>query len=86
MHPVAYGLRDHAIFKSPFEIDVTATTEVKTPRSWADKLAAKTVSVIHLTDDIVSTRKMPGWCVYEYNLKQSPEIEILCGGINDIEE
>ncbi len=64
---------------------------LKTPKAWTyawreNKITTAEVAAVSLTDKYKKPgQSFPGWCVYASTLRQSPEIEILCGGINDKE-
>lgn len=86
--PVAYGLKDHEIFKSPIAIKVNATTNIPTPKTFAPELKEPTVAVLPLVDNIrrfdtVINDYRRGWCVYYYEFADVPEVEFFCGGINE---
>jgi hypothetical protein len=81
LQPFAYGLRDHKIFDSPLKIDRTKTTEVPVPTAWAHEIPGDSVEVLPLVDD-QDLKHSPGWCSYLYRHAESPELELLCGGIN----
>lgn len=66
------------MFRSPLPIDVTKTTKHERPNAYGKGPAL----------DVLPLRAagagdtMPGWCSYRPQLSESPDIEILCGGIN----
>jgi len=73
-------LREHLIWQVPHAIDVAATVEVDTPKSWRAALPGQDkVKVLRLCDGKVPG--MPGWCTAAGELA-GPEIEVMCGGIN----
>ncbi|GAA4454498.1 hypothetical protein [Novipirellula rosea] len=81
LDPVAYDLKNHVIFKSPFAIDRAATTAIDTPSSFQDDLEAKSIDVIPLVDDHEKHWRA-GWCTYSTAFEVFPEVEFFCGGVN----
>lgn len=74
-------MREHIVWQGPHAIDVGATVEVDTPEAWQAALPGQAkVSVLRLVDG--RSPAGPGWCTVAGEL-QGPEIEVLCGGIND---
>jgi hypothetical protein len=70
------------MFKQPFPIDRSKLLTVPTPPSFKSSIEGKTIQVLPLvptTPDKDNSRA--GWCTYTQS-DQSPEMEILCGGIN----
>ena len=82
MQPLAYGLRDHEIFETPFAVATTDTTEIPTPPYFSDDLDEQVVSVLPLTNDD-NIKHQDGWCTYTYAIHGCPELEVFCGGVND---
>jgi len=81
MDPLAYGWRDHAIFRQPFKIDVTKTVRIPTPPYFRDEIKAAEIDVLPLVDDI--SRNWPaGWCSYASDFSRNPDVEYFCGGVN----
>lgn len=86
--PVAYGLKEHQIFKTPIAIDVKATTKIGTPGTFSHEIKEPMVDVLPLVDNIKNFATVvrdyrPGWCTYYYEFADVPEVEFFCGGIND---
>jgi hypothetical protein len=86
--PVAYGLKDHEIFKTPIAINVKATTNVSTPRDFSHELKEASIEVLPLVDgirrfDTVINDHKRGWCSYYYEFADVPEVEFFCSGINE---
>jgi hypothetical protein len=52
------------------------------PDAWAGEVSGKTVEVLPLVKDRASQHS-PGWCSYVYRHAESPELEVICGGINE---
>ncbi|HEY3853148.1 MAG TPA: hypothetical protein VGO67_02000 [Verrucomicrobiae bacterium] len=85
--PVAYGLRDHEIFKSPVPIDINATVTIPTPKAFGE-LRTNTVQVLPLIDGIRSYDRViedndRGWSTHYFEFATVPDVEIFCGGINE---
>jgi len=85
--PVAYGIRDHEIFKSPIAIDV-GTTNIPTPVAFGPELKTNTVPVLPLVNNIrrfetVINDYQRGWSTHYYEFADMPEVEIFCGGVNE---
>jgi len=86
--PVAYDLRDHPIFRSPIAINIRATTNISTPRTFAPELSASTVDVLPLVDNIkrfetVINDYERGWSTHYYEFADMPDVECFSGGINE---
>jgi hypothetical protein len=87
--PVAYGLKDHPIFKSPIPIDITATTNIPTPEQFQSELKGQsTIAVLPLVDGIrqyeTVIRDYPaGWSTHYFEFADMPEVELFSGGINE---
>lgn len=86
--PVAYGLKEHPIFKTPIAIDVKATTNIATPRTFSYEVKEPMVDVLPLVDGIKNFATVVrdynrGWCTYYKEFADVPEVEFFCGGIND---
>ncbi len=83
LHPFAYNLRDHEVFNSPISVDRAATIKRPVPNdSWREKLSVEQVEVLPLVNDL-NKEYANGWCTYENTLAEQPEVEFICGGIND---
>lgn len=52
-----------------------------TPKEWKPVVAAASVQVLPLVAKI-DQNYPAGWCVYNSTIVDSPEVEIICGGIN----
>jgi hypothetical protein len=70
------------VFRTPIAIDLSAAIAVPTPESWRQELAGKTVDVLPLVRDRNQQREN-GWCTYVDEHVQAPELEPICGGINE---
>jgi hypothetical protein len=82
MDPLAYDLRDHAIFDAPFKIDRTKTTTIPTPKDFQDVVKAATIQIIPLVNDVNAHWPMPGWCTYTRDFAENPDLEVFSGGVN----
>lgn len=85
--PVAYGLQDHEIFKSPVPIDIKKTTTIPTVKQFAPELKTETMEVLPLIDGIKNYARAvedntPGWATHYYEFADAPEVELFSGGIN----
>src|SRR5262245_20103636 len=85
--PVAYGLKDHEIFKSPVLIDIKKTTTIPTVTQFAPELKTNTMEVLPLIDSIKNYERAvednsPGWATHYYEFADMPDVELFSGGIN----
>src|SRR4051812_24565244 len=69
--PVAYQFADHPIFRSPLKIDIHATTNIPTPRSFAEEIKQPTIAVIPLVNGRVGLdgndrNYQAGWSTHYY--------------------
>jgi hypothetical protein len=78
LQPFAYDLRPHAVFRQPLRVDVYKTMRLDRPESWGP---GRPVDVLALRG-AGARGATPGWCSYRPQLSESPDIEILCGGLN----
>jgi hypothetical protein len=86
--PVAYGLKEHEIFKTPIAINIKATTNIPTPRTFVHEIKEPTTEVLPLVDNIRSYNTVindyqRGWSTHYYEFADMPEVEIFSGGINE---
>ena len=86
--PVAYGIKEHEVFKSPVPVDITATTNIPTPEQFQDELKVPTIPVLPLVDGIrqyhtVIRDYSPGWSTHYFEFADMPEVEFFSGGINE---
>jgi hypothetical protein len=79
--PFAYGLADHAIAKSPLALDLSKAIDTPTPGAWNAAIKEAQIKVLPLVDQ-PPHNEGSGWCTYDYEHKQAPEIEHISGGIN----
>jgi hypothetical protein len=81
LDPFAYDLREHQIFETPFKIDRKAVSaEIAMPPGFKDELAGDKIEVVRLVE---SGMKAIGFCTYPTGFDDYPEIEFICGGVND---
>jgi hypothetical protein len=81
LDPLAYGIRDHAMFRSPLAVNLKQLQAITTPEDFRDEIAAPTIDVLPLVRDMAATQR-PGWCTYVYEFPEAPELEVLSGGVN----
>ena len=82
MQPFAYVLRDHPIALGPIAVDRSRTIRRGVPDGWKGRLDARSIEVLPLVEDTSRTYR-PGWCTYVEGPSESPEVEVICGGVND---
>lgn len=83
LYPFAHSAREHEVFNTPISIDRSHTIKRPAPNDqWRKDLGLQEVDVIPLVKD-VNKEHQRGWCSYEYTLAEAPEVEFICGGIND---
>jgi len=85
--PVAYGLHDHEIFKSPIPIDIKKTVTIPTVKQFAPELKTETMEVLPLIEGVKNYARAvednaPGWSTHYYEFADMPEVELFSGGIN----
>ncbi len=81
LDPFAYDLREHQIFETPFKINIKeALTEIAMPPGFRSELAGDKVEVVRLVE---TGMKEIGFCTYPTGFTDYPEIEFMCGGVND---
>ena len=83
LYPFAYNPRDHEVFNTPISIDRSHTIKRPAPNDeWRRDLGVEEVDVLPLVKD-PNMEHQRGWCTYENTLAEGPEVEFICGGIND---
>lgn len=80
LEPFAYIPADHELFHGPLLIDIKKTTTIKTPEAFQDQMEEDVLDVLPLIGE--AEFKDPGWCSYTYTHHHAPELEIICGGVN----
>lgn len=75
-------LRDHPVFQGPQPINLAAHSTIPTPDAWKFALTEPTIDVLPLAVDRTKTYAA-GWCTYTYEHSQAPELEVICGGVNE---
>jgi hypothetical protein len=86
--PVACGMKDHEIFKSPISIDITATTTITTPPQFRHDINTPTMPVLPLINGIkqfetVINDNPRGWSSHYFEYADLPDVEEFSGGINE---
>lgn len=86
--PVACGLKEHEIFKSPIPINISATTTITTPPQFQHDVKTPTMPVLPLINGITQfetvIRDNPrGWSSHYFEYADMPEVEEFSGGINE---
>ena len=81
MDPLAYDLREHRIFETPFKIDRGKMISISTPKDFQSEIKEKEIVVLPLVAD--RGRQWPaGWCTHARDFDLYPDVEFLCGGVN----
>jgi len=78
-----YGLREHQVFQQPHVIGRTGTIVETAMDKWRHTPSGETDEVAWLP--LVADRKArwrAGWCTLLDNIGDSPDVEVLCGGMN----
>jgi hypothetical protein len=70
------------VFQGPRLVDTTKLVRKPTPAAWHNELKETEVSVLPLVKDPARTYQ-PGWITYRSYVVDSPEVEIICGGLNE---
>jgi hypothetical protein len=70
------------VFQGPRRVDTTKLVHKPTPAAWRSELKETEVSVLSLVKDPARTYQ-PGWISYRSYMLDSPEVEIICGGLNE---
>jgi hypothetical protein len=81
MNPMAYDLREHRIFDTPFKIDRGKLISIPTPAEFKSEITQPEIVVLPLVAD----RGRPwsaGWCTHARDFDVYPDVEFLCGGVN----
>ena len=81
MDPIAYGFRDHEIFRHPKKIQLDAQIRIPTPEAFKVDLSEKEVDVLPLVDEYKKSWNA-GWCTYSNYFDKNPDVEFFCGGVN----
>lgn len=72
------------MFRSPRPLDLTATFTEPTPEHWLPYLQGEERQNLTFLPLVPGNRRdwPAGWCTYAEHLGDSPDVEILCGGMN----
>ena len=81
MDPMAYGLREHRIFESPFKIDRGKMISIPTPSDFKSEIKEPEIMVLPLVVD-PARRWNAGWCTHARDFDVYPDVEFLAGGVN----
>ncbi len=81
MDPLAYDLREHRIFDTPFKIDRAKMISIPTPAAFKDEIKEPTIMVLPLVAD-PGRRWSAGWCTHARDFEVYPDVEFLSGGVN----
>jgi hypothetical protein len=81
MDPLAYDLREHRIFRTPFKIDRGKMISIPTPDAFKGELKEPEIRVLPLVAD-QSRRWSAGWCTHARDFEVYPDVEFLSGGVN----
>jgi hypothetical protein len=81
MDPMAFDLRQHRIFDTPFKIDRGKLILIPTPDDFKDEIKESKIKVLPLVADITQ-RWRAGWCTHARDFDVYPDVEFLSGGVN----
>lgn len=70
------------MFQGPCRIDTTRLVRRPTPSAWKQEFKESEVSVLSLVTD-TSRQYQSGWITYRDTIIDSPEVEIICGGLSE---
>ena len=81
MDPMAFDLREHRIFDTPFKIDRAKMISIPTPNDFKDEIKEPEIKVLPLVSDL-KTNWNAGWCTHARDFEVYPDVEFLSGGVN----
>jgi hypothetical protein len=81
MDPLAYDLREHRIFDTPFKIDRHKMISIPTPADFKSEVKESEIMVLPLVAD-PGRRWSAGWCTHARDFEVYPDVEFLSGGVN----
>jgi hypothetical protein len=81
MDPMAYDLREHRIFDTPFKIDRGKLISIPTPVDFKSEVKEPEIVVLPLVADH-DRRWRAGWCTHARDFEVYPDVEFLSGGVN----
>ncbi len=81
MDPMAFDLRQHRIFDTPFKIDRAKMISIPTPDDFKDEIKEPEIKVLALVSDL-KTHWNAGWCTHARDFEVYPDVEFLSGGVN----
>jgi hypothetical protein len=82
LQPYAYNVRDHIVLKQPNPIAIDKTVRRRVPGEFAKVLGQPMVDAVALVSDVNQTYPA-GWATHIDELLESPDVEVISGGIND---
>jgi hypothetical protein len=68
--------------RGPIAIDRSKFARHDVPDAWKGLVDGARIDVLPLVEGPAGERA-PGWCTYVEGPSESPEVEVICGGIND---
>ena len=74
-------LRDHPLLRAPLALGRFPTARRAWPSAWGEAPDDRGIEVLPLVDGAADPSR-PGWCTYAEDMAESPEVEVVCGGIN----
>ncbi len=74
-------MRNHPVFQGPFPVKTNILTSQPTPEAWQNTIRTGKVLVVPLVKDTARSYHN-GWITYQASILDSPEVEIMCGGLN----
>lgn len=74
-------LREHPIFRAPNAVHERPLESVATPKAFEKHLSTPTIDVLPLVEGRRAAGR-PGWCSYVNRFGDSPDVEVMCGGVN----
>jgi len=81
MDPIAYDLREHRIFETPFKIDRGKMIAIPTPADFKSDIKESEIMVLPLVADR-GRQWSAGWCTHARDFYMYPDVEFLSGGVN----
>ncbi len=81
MDPLAYDLRAHRIFDTPFKIDRAKMISIPTPADFKGEIKEPEIMVLPLVADR-GRQWSAGWCTHARDFGVYPDVEFLSGGVN----
>lgn len=82
LQPFAFNLREHPLFETPMHIARDQLIDRRVPAEFGKIYGKSIVPALSLVTD-TEMRYDAGWASHGDLLEGSPEVEVMCGGIND---